>query len=99
MLDQLNFRARPGVPLLITGPNGAGKSTLLRLVSGLVEFQEGTLQWTNGAGQSLEPEEARALFHYVGHLDAIKPSFTVGESLKFWADLYGSAAPIDEAVL
>jgi heme exporter protein A len=71
---------------------------LLRLVAGLVEFQEGTLSWTDAAGQSLEPEEARALYHYVGHLDAVKPSFTVGESLKFWADLYGAGAPIDEAL-
>ncbi len=28
---------------------------------------------------------------FIGHLDAIKPAFTVRENLAFWADFWGSA--------
>ena len=29
--------------------------------------------------------------HYLGHLDALKPSLAVSENLRFWADYLGSA--------
>lgn len=99
VLQDVSFTARPGVPLLVKGPNGAGKSTLLRLVAGLVEHQGGSLSWAHDDDTPLDPEISPAsTFHFIGHLDAVKPAMTVRENLTFWADLYGAGADVDPAL-
>jgi heme exporter protein A len=78
----LNFQLAPGEALLVTGPNGAGKTSLLRQVTGLLPLAAGDLR-LEGAGPDAELPE---LCHYVGHLNAVKASLSVGENLAFWAD-------------
>ena len=99
VLEEVNFTSEEYVPLMVKGPNGAGKSTLLRLVAGLVEYQEGDLTWIGDDGQPIgEDTDPSSLFHYVGHLDVVKPAFTVSENLQFWADLYGVPGDVDVAL-
>lgn len=99
VLRDVSFTARPGVPLLVKGPNGAGKSTLLRLVAGLVDHQSGKLRWVDDEGTPLAPDiPVASYFHFIGHLDAVKPALTVRENLAFWAKLYGADADVDPAL-
>jgi heme exporter protein A len=81
----LGFEVAGGQALLIRGPNGAGKSSLLRLVAGLVGIAAGTLILDGGEPELTVGEQA----HYLGHLDALKPSLTVAENLAFWAAYLG----------
>jgi heme exporter protein A len=92
----LGFAVGGGEALLITGRNGAGKSTLLRVVAGLVRLTGGQLTLSGGDADSTVAEQA----HYLGHLDALKPSLTVGENLRFWAQYLGgtTADGIDAAL-
>jgi heme exporter protein A len=88
----LSFSVATGELLAITGRNGAGKSSLLRTVAGLVRIAEGSLNLEGGDGELTIAEQA----HYLGHLDALKPSLTVGENLRFWTGfLSPKPAPID----
>jgi heme exporter protein A len=86
----LSFALRRGDALLLRGPNGSGKSSLLRLVAGLSAPQCGDIEW---AGASIAEDGAahRARLHFIGHLDALKPVLTTGETLAFWSAL--RAAP------
>ena len=84
----LDFAIEGGEALLVTGRNGVGKSTLLRVVAGLVRLTGGRLALTGGDADSTIAEQA----HYLGHLDALKPSLTVGENLRFWARYLGEAS-------
>src|SRR5436305_15123085 len=86
---RLGFSVDGGEALLITGRNGAGKSTLLRVIAGLVRLTGGELALSDGDPDSTVAEQA----HYLGHLDALKPSLTVGENLRFWAQYLGEAKP------
>lgn len=42
-LDDISFFVSKGEYLVITGSNGSGKSTLTRLISGLLQIQQGTI--------------------------------------------------------
>ena len=98
----VSFRLPAGGALLLTGANGSGKTSLLRLLATLIPPAAGRLAW--GA----EPFDAdvvayRALLHYVGHQDGVKPGLTPRETLLFWAALHGAGSgrgspPLDRAL-
>ncbi len=98
VLEDLSFDVAAGDALVLRGPNGSGKSTLLRLAAGFLKPAEGRLIWRD-ENEPGEIEEFRDRMHYVGHLDAVKPAFTVSENLAFWAAFEGSDNPGDDAAL
>lgn len=81
----VNFSVAAGEALTISGRNGAGKSSLLRLVCGLLRIAHGRLMIEGGDDELTIGEQA----HYLGHLDALKPSLSVAENLRFWAGYLG----------
>ncbi len=89
----LDFAVAGGSALLVTGRNGAGKSSLLRMIAGLVHIAGGSFTFDNGEPERTIAEQA----HYLGHLDALKPSLSVIENLRFWSRFLGTggAAPAD----
>jgi heme exporter protein A len=84
----ISFAVGAGEVLAITGRNGAGKSSLLRTIVGLVRIASGSLNLDGGNGELTIAEQA----HYLGHQDALKPSLSVGENLRFWAGFLGHKA-------
>jgi heme exporter protein A len=87
-----------GGALLLTGANGSGKSSLLRLLATLLAPASGRLVW-RGASVADDPGGYRASLDHVGHLDAIKPTLTVRETLAYWARLRGvRTARLDAAL-
>jgi heme exporter protein A len=84
----LGFSVAAGGALAVTGRNGAGKSSLLRLVAGFLHRAGGRL-WLEGADPELTIAEQA---HYLGHQDAVKPSLSVAENLRFWAGFLGGGA-------
>jgi heme exporter protein A len=94
----LDFRLPAGGALVLTGSNGSGKSSLLRLLATLLTPEAGRLLW-HGEPIARDPARYRATLDYAGHLDAIKPALTAGETLRFWAALRGMADPDVEAAL
>jgi heme exporter protein A len=91
----LSFAIRAGEALTVTGRNGAGKSSLLRLIAGLVHLAAGKLSLSGGEEEASVAEQA----HYLGHLDALKPSLSLRENLGFWIDfLGGSRARLADAL-
>ncbi len=58
--------------------------------AGLLRSAQGSLTLDGGDPELSIGEQA----HYLGHQDAIKPSLSVAENLRFWADFFG--APDDD---
>jgi heme exporter protein A len=85
---RLSFAMASGEAVTVTGRNGAGKSSLLRTIVGLVRIAQGKLSLEGGDPELTIAEQA----HYLGHQDALKPSLTVGENLRFWAGFLGAQA-------
>lgn len=81
LFEGLSFQVAAGESLELRGPNGSGKSTLLRILAGLTRPHTGTVKLSGS-------EDANGL-HYLGHLDAVKPTETAGEQAGFWARYFG----------
>jgi heme exporter protein A len=87
LFAQLSFAVGAGQALLVTGPNGAGKTTLLRTIAGFLRPAAGRIALEDGKPDHPLSEQC----HYVGHLDAVKASLSVGENAGFWCGYLGGA--------
>jgi len=85
VFEDINLELSSGQALALVGPNGSGKSSLLRLTAGLLRPSAGRIDLVGGAPETTLAEQA----HYLGHLDALKPSLTVAENLGFWVRYLG----------
>ena len=47
VLDKINLKINKNEIILIIGRSGSGKTTLLEIISGLIEFQKGSILWQN----------------------------------------------------
>lgn len=90
----LSFSLSAGEAMVVTGRNGAGKSSLLRMIAGLVQIAAGCMVLEGGAPDTPIAEQA----HYLGHQDAMKPSLSVGENLRFWTEFLGAHRAIEPAL-
>lgn len=79
LFEGLDLELAAGEALIVTGRNGAGKSSLLRLVAGLLEPDEGSLE--NPFPTALLASDP-----------ALKADGRVRDELAFWADLDGAKA-------
>jgi len=85
VFDGINLELCSGEALALIGPNGSGKSSLLRLIADLLRPSAGRIELEGGVDDQTVGEQA----HYLGHLDALKPSLTVAENLAFWVRYLG----------
>ncbi len=84
----VDFSLAPGELLLLSGANGSGKSSFLRLIAGLLRPAAGTLS-IDSVGIAPDWKILQAQLIYIGHLDPVKPAFSVAENLTFWMGLMG----------
>ncbi len=61
----VSFSIQAGEKIALLGPNGSGKTTLLKLITGLLEPDQGSIQL---AGKTLDKKWARQVFRLVGFL-------------------------------
>lgn len=94
LIDGLSFELPAGGALIVTGPNGAGKSTLLRAIAGLFRPQAGRIALIDHRDANANSDDTLASrCHFIGHLNAIKPQFTVEENARFIARYFEHVAP------
>ncbi|MDH5670811.1 MAG: ABC transporter ATP-binding protein [Myxococcales bacterium] len=91
VLDGLSFEVRPGEIYGLLGPNGCGKSTTLRVLTGLLEPDEGQLLLD---GEPVAPggRRLRQRMGVVFQSPSLDPRLTARENLRLSAALYGLSA-------
>ncbi len=88
ILEGVSFSVKSGEMLFIEGSNGSGKTTLLRILSGLMQSDEGKVNWN---GKDIEDEriEYNQQLTYLGHSTGVKAELSTLENINFFSALSG----------
>jgi multiple sugar transport system ATP-binding protein len=77
----LTMDAHNGELLVLVGPSGCGKTTALRMVAGLEEISDGTIEIGGRVVNALSPKERDIAMVFQNY--ALYPHLTVGENIAF----------------
>jgi heme exporter protein A len=91
VVRDISFTAGRGEALILTGANGVGKTTLLRAIAGFLPLASGTVRLDGGGDVSVGES-----CHYIGHLNGVKRSLTVLETLRFFSAFLGGSSEAAE---
>ena len=99
ILRNVDLAVEPGEIVGLFGANGAGKTTLLRLIATLIRpaAGEGTVLGTDLASQ--DRYEIRHRIGMIGHVPGLYPELTIGENLRFAAQIAGAPSGAVEQAL
>ena len=86
-LDDCSLEIAPGEVCMIVGPSGCGKSTLLRLIAGLEEVSDGTIELDGRDITEVTP--AKRDLAMVFQTYALYPHMSVRKNMSFALDLAG----------
>ncbi|MBZ7924379.1 sn-glycerol-3-phosphate ABC transporter ATP-binding protein UgpC [Ensifer adhaerens] len=97
VLHGINLHISTGEFVVFVGPSGCGKSTLLRIIAGLEEITEGTLEFDGGVVNDVSPSDRGIAMVFQSY--ALYPHMTVRENMGFSMKLAGVSKPdIDRRV-
>ena len=86
-LASVSLEVQPFEMFGLIGPDGAGKTSLIRILTSLLDPDEGECRLM-GISVQQEPEEVRKIIGYMPQRFSLYPDLTVGENLRFFADLF-----------
>src|SRR5262245_24846238 len=84
-VDAVSLRVEPGELLVLVGPSGCGKSSLLRMIAGLEEVTEGTIQLGGRVVNDLPPKARNIAMVFQNY--ALYPHMTVYQNMAFGLEL------------
>ncbi|MFC5700762.1 ABC transporter ATP-binding protein [Cohnella faecalis] len=87
-VDHLSLEIGEGEIFGLLGPNGAGKSTTIKMLSGLLDMNQGTIR-LEGYSVADDPIEVKRRIGLVPQDLAIYNEMTARENVTFFAKLYG----------
>jgi len=87
-LDSVSFSVTRGELFGLIGPDGAGKTTLFRLLTTLINPNEGSAT-IEGLDISKDYRKIRPLLGYMPGRFSLYPDLTVEENLNFFASIFG----------
>lgn len=85
--DSISLTAKEGEIVGILGPNGAGKTTLLRMVAGILEPTEGTIEF-DGMNYNNNEIKIKKMIAFLSGNTKIYNTFSTYELLKMCCDFY-----------
>lgn len=88
-VDGLTLSVAKGELFGLVGSDGAGKTTTLRMLSGVMDAGSGERQVLGCSASDLTAVQGR--IGYMSQRFGLYPDLTVGENIRFFADLFGVA--------
>ena len=86
-LSGLDMTVKEGAFYGFVGPNGAGKTTAIKIMTGLLQAEEGSVL-INGKDALADPDQLKSCIGYVPDFFGVYDNLTVGEYMSFFASCY-----------
>lgn len=86
-LSGLDMTVKEGALYGFAGPNGAGKTTAIKIMTGLLQAEEGSVL-INGKDALADPDQLKSCIGYVPDFFGVYDNLTVGEYMSFFASCY-----------
>lgn len=86
-LSGLDMTVEEGALYGFVGPNGAGKTTAIKIMTGLLQAEEGSVL-INGKDALADPDQLKSCIGYVPDFFGVYDNLTVGEYMSFFASCY-----------
>lgn len=86
-LAGVSLAIAPGEMFGLIGPDGAGKTTLIRILTSLMDPDRGQCRLQQ-IDVTEDPARIRRIIGYMPQRFSLYPDLTVGENLRFFADLF-----------
>lgn len=86
-LDGVSMSISKGEMFGLIGPDGAGKTTLIRILTTLLDADDGSAEIL-GIPVNTRPERVREIIGYMPQRFSLYQDLTVQENLRFFADLF-----------
>ena len=87
-VDGLSMEVKSGKVFGFIGPNGAGKTTTIKLMTGILQPDDGEI-WLDEHSMKQEPLAAKRIFGFVPDTFEMYDRLTGLEYLRFLSDVYG----------
>ena len=87
VIDDISLKIKDGEIFGFIGPNGAGKTTTIKMITGILDIDEGEI-YIDGISIKENPIEAKKLFGFVPDNPDMFLKLTGIEYLNFIADMY-----------
>jgi len=87
LFQDINFSLKAGMLILIKGENGSGKTSLLRTVAGLIEPNDGLIQW-NHKNINNNRQNYHKNISWLSHKHGFKGHLSIKENLQFESGLW-----------
>ena len=86
-IREICIHASRGEIVTLIGPNGAGKTTAIKIMTGLLQAEEGSVL-INGKDALADPDQLKSCIGYVPDFFGVYDNLTVGEYMSFFASCY-----------
>jgi ABC-2 type transport system ATP-binding protein len=90
-LSSVSLTVEAGEMFGLIGPDGAGKTTLMRILTSLIDPDEGEA-WILGLPVRSQAPRVREIIGYMPQRFSLYADLTVSENMRFFADLFGVPA-------
>ncbi len=96
VLHGVNLKVPTGTVTGLLGPSGCGKTTLMRAIVGTLQIRSGSVTVLD------QPAGSAALRRSVGYVTqapSVYTDLTVGQNVRYFADLYDNRRGVDDALM
>ena len=95
ILNKVSFTLSANKIIHVTGNNGAGKTTLLKIITNILEPNEGEIFW-NGKNINKNPFIFYKNLTYIMDKSSSNANLTIFENIMFWIKLYSSSRNLEQ---
>jgi len=95
ILNKVSLTLSPKKIIHVTGNNGAGKTTLLKIITNILEPDEGEIFW-DGKNIKKNPFNFYKNLTYIMDKTSSNANLTVYENILFWIKLFSSSRSLKE---